>query len=338
MLPEKGAGICCDGIGITGAIMKIDLITGFLGAGKTTFIRLYAQYLMKRGESICILENDYGAVNVDMMFLQDLLGDQCELEMVIGGDGYEAHRRRFKTKLISMAMTGYDRVLVEPSGVFDVDEFFDVLREEPLDRWYSPGNVISIVSAGSGDIYSEDARYLLASQIANAGCVILSKVQNVSDSDIKDTVTLLNEVMEEFRCSRRFGSDVVIKDWSRLDDADFEKIGNCGYRSEDHIKYQVEQENGFKSLFYFYVNMDGQEFRNTVESIFHDPACGDVHRIKGFVKTDEDRWIQINAVPGKLEIMERERGQEALIVIGENLNRKAIDRYFVNKARYHGEL
>ena len=311
MLPEKGAGICCDRIGITGAIMKIDLITGFLGAGKTTFIRLYAQYLMKRGESICILENDYGAVNVDMMFLQDLLGDQCELEMVIGGDGYEAHRRRFKTKLISMAMTGYDRVLVE---------------------------LISIVSAGSGDIYSEDARYLLASQIANAGCVILSKAQNVSDGNIKDTVRLLNEVMEEFRCSRRFGSDVIIKDWGRLDDADFEKIGNCGYRSEDHIKYQVEQENGFKSLFYFYVKMDGQEFRDTVENIFHDPACGEVHRIKGFIRTDENRWIQINAVPGKLEIMERERGQEALIVIGENLNRKAIDRYFVNKARYHGEL
>ena len=51
--------------------MKIDLITGFLGAGKTTFIRRYAQFLMERGENICILENDYGAVNVDMMFLQD---------------------------------------------------------------------------------------------------------------------------------------------------------------------------------------------------------------------------------------------------------------------------
>ena len=102
--------------------MKIDLITGFLGAGKTTWIRRYAEHLINKGENICILENDYGAVNVDMMFLQDLLGDNCELEMVIGGDGYEAHRRRFKTKLISMSMTGYDRVIVEPSGVFDVDE------------------------------------------------------------------------------------------------------------------------------------------------------------------------------------------------------------------------
>ena len=318
--------------------MKIDLITGFLGAGKTTFIRLYAQFLIKRGENICILENDYGAVNVDMMFLQDLLGDQCELEMVIGGDGYEAHRRRFKTKLISMAMTGYDRVLVEPSGVFDVDEFFDVLREEPLDRWYSPGNVISIVSARSEGNLSEDSRYLLASQTANAGCVILSKTQNASELDIRNTICLLNEVMEEYRCSRRFGDDVIIGDWSNFGSTDFERIVSSGYRLEDHIKHQVEQENGFKSLFYFYVTMGEQEFMDAVRTIFSDPACGDIKRIKGFVKTDDGRWIQINAVPGRVEFSERKRGQEALIIIGENLHREVIDKYFENRTRYHGEL
>ena len=128
-------------------MVKIDLITGFLGAGKTTFIRNYAEYLMRKGENIGILENDFGAVNVDMMLLQDLEGEHCELEMVSGGCDKDCHRRRFKTKLIAMGMCGYDRVLVEPSGVFDVDEFFDALREEPLDRWYRVENVIAIVDA-----------------------------------------------------------------------------------------------------------------------------------------------------------------------------------------------
>ena len=125
-------------------MVKIDLITGFLGAGKTTFIRNYAEYLMGKGENIGILENDFGAVNVDMMLLQDLEGEHCELEMVSGGCDKDCHRRRFKTKLIAMGMCGYDRVLVEPSGVFDVDEFFDVLREEPLDRWYWVGSVLTV--------------------------------------------------------------------------------------------------------------------------------------------------------------------------------------------------
>ena len=56
-------------------MVKIDLITGFLGSGKTTFIKKYATYLMRKGLNIGILENDHGAVNVDMMLLQELTGD-----------------------------------------------------------------------------------------------------------------------------------------------------------------------------------------------------------------------------------------------------------------------
>ena len=66
-------------------MIKIDLITGFLGSGKTTFIKKYARYLMDKGLNIGILENDYGAINVDMMLLKDLEGEQCELEMISGG-------------------------------------------------------------------------------------------------------------------------------------------------------------------------------------------------------------------------------------------------------------
>ena len=47
-------------------MVKIDLITGFLGSGKTTFIKKYAKYLIDSGKNIGILENDYGAVNVNL--------------------------------------------------------------------------------------------------------------------------------------------------------------------------------------------------------------------------------------------------------------------------------
>ncbi len=52
-------------------MVKVDLITGFLGSGKTTFIKKYAAWLMSQGQNIGILENDFGAVNVDMMLLHD---------------------------------------------------------------------------------------------------------------------------------------------------------------------------------------------------------------------------------------------------------------------------
>ena len=79
-------------------MVKIDLITGFLGSGKTTFIKKYAKYLIDSGKNIGILENDYGAVNVDMMLLQDLMGDQCELEMV-SGNPYRSRQKPFQVHI-----------------------------------------------------------------------------------------------------------------------------------------------------------------------------------------------------------------------------------------------
>ena len=173
-------------------MIKIDLITGFLGAGKTTFIKKYASYFIKQGQTVGILENDYGAINVDMMLLQDLMSDNCELEMISGGCDEETHRRRFKTKLISMGMCGYDRVIVEPSGVYDIDEFFDVIHDEPLDKWYEPGNIIAIADASAADNLSEKSSYVLASEISCAGKIILSHSDEADEQKIKDTIDYIN--------------------------------------------------------------------------------------------------------------------------------------------------
>ena len=185
-------------------MVKIDLITGFLGSGKTTFIRKYAQYLMDAGNNIGILENDYGAVNVDMMLLQDLMGENCELEMISGGCDKDCHRRRFKTKLIAMGMCGYDRVIVEPSGIFDVAEFFDILHEEPLNRWYQIGNVIAIVDSKLERDLSEEADFILVSEVADAGCIVMSKSQDASPEEIQGTIEHVNQALEKVHCSRDF--------------------------------------------------------------------------------------------------------------------------------------
>ena len=156
-------------------MVQVDLITGFLGSGKTTFLRKYVQYLVAQGHNVCILENDFGAVNVDAMLLQDLIGDNCDLETISGGCDCDTHQRRMRTKLISMAMRGFDRVVIEPSGIFDVDEFYDILRDEPLDRWYRLGSVIAIVDAKLESELSPQADYLLASEAASAGLVVMSR-------------------------------------------------------------------------------------------------------------------------------------------------------------------
>lgn len=309
-------------------MIKIDLITGFLGSGKTTFIKKYASYLLKQGLNIGILENDFGAVNVDMMLLKELEGENCELEMIAGGCDRETHRRRFKTKLIAMGMCGYDRVLVEPSGIFDVDEFFDALYEEPLDRWYEIGNVIAVVDAGLEQRLSKKAEYLLASEAAAAGCVVLSRCAEIPEEERTSVVEHLNRAMESVHCSRRFEEDVFCKDWEKLSDEDYKKFLNCGYRSEPYEKKSFPEEN-FTSLYFMNLEARAEELAEAAEKIMADSGCGWVFRIKGFGKNKEGQWMELNAARGKAALCPIEAGQEIILVIGENLVKEKIESYFV---------
>ena len=308
-------------------MITIDLITGFLGSGKTTFIENYARWLVAKGERVCILENDYGAINIDRVLLQDLLGPNCELEMVVGGDGAEAHQRRFRTKLISMAMLGYTRVLVEPSGIYDIDEFFDTLYEEPLDRWYELGSVLTIVDARLDPNLSPASRYLLATEAAGAGKIILSKLSEDTQNDvIGQTLAILNQAMEELQCARRFAypADVLAKPWDQLEDTDFQMLETAGYRHVSFLKKAITEEDAYQSLFYMYYETTPEDLQARVLKLLVDPAAGHVLRIKGFSSglelnvTKDERHFRPLSVPT----------EDVIIVIGEGLRKDIVAGYF----------
>ena len=336
-------------------MIKIDLITGFLGSGKTTFLKQYAKYLMAQGKNIGILENDFGAVNVDMLLLQELRGDQCELEMISGGCDKETHRRRFRTKLISMGMSGYDRILVEPSGIYDVDEFFDTLYDEPLNRWYQVGNVIAIVDSKLESDLSDEADFILASEVADAGCIVMSKSQEATPEEIQGTIEHVNCALEKVHCSRRFGKDfdgsgeagvtnnVIHKNWDEMSKEDFDRIASCGYVMASYRKPEFEAEDAFTSLYFMNVKMTEKELREAAEKILSDSECGRVFRMKGFMRVDSDsedgsglsawaecdrrQWIELNATKNEITIRPLHVGQEVLIVIGEELQEEKIKSY-----------
>lgn len=306
-------------------MIKVDLITGFLGSGKTTFIKKYADCLIRQGNKIGILENDFGAVNVDMMLLQELEGDNCFIETVAGACDADCHKRRFKTKLIAFGMGGYDRVLIEPSGIFDVDEFFDVLHEYPLDLWYEQGSVIAIVDSKLESKLSEQSEYLLASQTANAGKIILSKTQTASQDDITATVNHINSSLQKFRCKRTIEeSEILKKDWANLTDEDFKSISESGYVSENYVK-AFSEDNGYSSYYYMNVKLTVEQLCENARRIFD--SCKGVFRIKGFI-LENGNWFELNATQSNIEIKPINNGQEIIIVIGENMNKSEIDKYF----------
>ena len=307
---------------------KVDLITGFLGSGKTTFLKKYAKKLMEKGERICIIENDFGAINVDMVLLKELLGDNCNIEMIVGGDGEEAHQRRLKTKLIAMGMLGYDRVIIEPSGIFDPDELFDILYESPIDRWYEMGSVICIYDAETGADMSPESRYLMMSEMASAGVVLVSKLDEEDEKKKADIALQIESVFDEFECSRKIRpQDIIAKNWENLSDADYNRIINAGYKRADYKKSLRIGDSGYQTLFYFDFAMAENVLQETVTKILKDKDCGDVHRIKGFVNVGDDKKVEINATASRYEVKSVDTERAVLIVIGERLDREKLAKY-----------
>lgn len=307
---------------------KVDLITGFLGSGKTTFIRKYAGYLINKGQHIGIIENDFGAVNVDMMLLNDLEGENCELEMVSGGCDADCHLRRFKTKLIALGMQGLDRVIIEPSGIYDVDEFFDALCEEPLDRFYEIGSVITIADAGLNDSNSEETEYMLASQLSAAGCVVFSKITESDDEKINRMRTYINDVLKKCGCDRVLDKEIISKKFDDFTPDDFAFMADSGYESHSMEKRNYVENGSFGSLYYMNLKIDEDSLRKVSEKLFSDKSFGSVFRIKGFFTDESGSWKEINATGDNIQISPIKEGQYVIIVIGEGLKADKINEIF----------
>ena len=293
---------------------KIDLITGILGSGKTTLLKLYAGHLASQGRHIAVLENDYGAVNADMMMLEELKRAGCVLEMVAGGGDPDCHRRRFKTQLISLGMQHFDRVIVEPSGIFDMDEFFDILHEPPLDRWFEVGSVLTVADPTDRGELSGQMEYLLASQAACCGKLILSKADMLTgetpDEAAERVIGCLNRGLEAIKCDRRFSlRDITVKDWRSFTDADYNILMNAGYRGSRYVKLYLPEDISSTAHYFMNLSIAPEDIGSLLGEIFSDPACGRIYRIKGGLPDGRGGWLRVNASPEHIEISHSDEGQ-----------------------------
>ena len=313
--------------------IELFLVSGFLGSGKTTFIRKYAKYLEKKGERVCVIENDHGSVNVDLMLLDDIRSKNIDVEMIACACNTDksSHLRRYRSKLITNAMLGYNRVIVEPSGIYDIDEFFDCLYEDPLDDWYEVGNAITIVDSTLEDNLSKESNYILASQVSCAGTLLFSRVQELEgdkDKSIENVKSHIKRALKDIHCNKKIDNIIVTKPWDDLTDDDLEKIRNSGYERSSYVKESVIRNNEYKTFFYVDLNISKDELINRINKIFADDSVGNVIRIKGFIPTENNKWIEVNATKKQLKVVESNVGQKIILVIGEYMNMEHINEYF----------
>ena len=172
-------------------MLKIDIVSGFLGAGKTTFIKRILKTNINN-EKIVLIENEFGDVNIDSDFMSDSNIEVSELSSgciccSLVGDF---------SKNLSEIIEKYnpDRIIVEPSGVGKLSDVIKAVYEAQLGDYLN--TYVCIVDAIKAKVYVKNFKEFFADQIANAKTVLLSRCDVASEEKINtaiEVVKLLNE-------------------------------------------------------------------------------------------------------------------------------------------------
>ena len=169
---------------------KIDIISGFLGAGKTTLIKKLLQDAFK-GQQIVLIENEFGEIGIDGGFLKDAgieireMNSGCICCSLVGDFG----------KSLSEVLTKYkpDRIIIEPSGVGKLSDVMKAVIDVSADMDVALNSAVTIVDAAKCKMYMKNFGEFFNNQIENAGTVVLSRTDITDTAKIQKDVEMIRE-------------------------------------------------------------------------------------------------------------------------------------------------
>ena len=168
---------------------KIDIFSGFLGAGKTTLIKKLIAEAYK-GEKLVLIENEFGEIGIDGAFMQDAgiqvneMNSGCICCSLVGDFG-----RALKKVLSEYAP---DRILIEPSGVGKLSDVIGAV--ERIDSHdIALNSFTTVVDAKKAKVYMKNFGEFFNNQVESASAIILSRTQDVSEEKLTETLALLRE-------------------------------------------------------------------------------------------------------------------------------------------------
>ncbi|MBS5165208.1 MAG: GTP-binding protein [Butyricicoccus pullicaecorum] len=167
---------------------KIDIISGFLGAGKTTLIkRLLSEAL--RGEQVVLIENEFGEIGIDGGFLKDAgvqiteMNSGCICCTLVGDFG----------KALQEVIETYhpDRIIIEPSGVGKLSDVIAAVQNIAEQQPVSLNSFVTVADAQKAKMYIKNFGEFFLNQIEHAGAILLSRTQFVKDDRLEAVVSML---------------------------------------------------------------------------------------------------------------------------------------------------
>ncbi|CDB89638.1 cobalamin synthesis protein P47K [Clostridium sp. CAG:253] len=333
---------------------KIDIISGFLGAGKTTLIKKLVADAFQ-GEKLVIIENEFGEIGIDGGFLKESgiqiteMNSGCICCSLVGDFG-----NALKDVLEKYSP---DRVIIEPSGVGKLSDVIKAVKNIGDD--VKINSTAAVVDASKCKMYMKNYGEFYNNQIESAGTIILSRTQNISEEKLAKVLTMIKERNDE--------ASVITTPWDEIDGKivleAMEKVntlekelleehhhhdhnGECGC-GHDHEHHHHDHdgecccghhhEHGHHHADDVFTSwgvetahkFTEEELKDIVSKLASDKSFGEVLRAKGIVASDEGEWFHFDLVPEETELRRGAADYTGRIcVIGSNLNEAAIKELF----------
>ena len=280
---------------------KIDIFSGFLGAGKTTLIKKLIKESFA-GQKVVLIENEFGEIGIDGGFLKESgiqineLNAGCICCSLVGD---------FRAALQQVVEQYHpDRIVIEPSGV---GKLSDVTRAvegvaEHLDVQLN--SFVTVADVNKVKMYMKNFGEFYDDQISHASCIILSRTQTASEEKIAAAVAMLRE--------KNPTATIVTTAWDAL--------------TGEQILNAMSTKDDFKAELIAMAAKANEEHALTE---LDSGKYGMILRSKGIVDGGADGWLEFDYVPGEWEV--RSRGADVggkLVVIGSKLDEKAIAGLF----------
>ena len=306
---------------------KIDIVSGFLGAGKTTLIRKLIQEAYK-GEKLVLIENEFGDIAIDGGFLQDAGIEITEMNSgciccTLVGDF---------TKALKKVISDYapDRILIEPSGV---GKLSDVAAAVERVEDAKIGSKVTVVDAGKAKMYARNFGEFFNDQVASADLIVMSRTDTAGEKKILEATELLKGMNAE--------AGLITTPWAELDGAQIlAAMQENGLRAEmkelehEHEHHHHHHHHHADEVFGSWgmetpKKFSEAELREKLSRLQDEEKYGTVLRAKGIVSASDGDWIYFDYVPGETDIR---RGAPAVTgrfcVIGAKIKEDALKELF----------
>ena len=212
---------------------KIDIVSGFLGAGKTTFIQKMLKEAFK-GEQVVLIENEFGEIGIDGGFLKE---SGIEIKEMNSGCICCSLVGDFGTSLKEVIATYHpERILIEPSGVGKLSDVIKAVADIELAndemKDVKLNTAVAVVDVSKAKMYIKNFGEFFVNQVESAGTIILSRTQNVSEEKVTEVVNLLKEHNPK--------ATIITTPWDQIDGMLILNTMEAGKSLEEELMEEVK--------------------------------------------------------------------------------------------------